>query len=119
MLSDLHHQRRKRDFFATVIRQTLEPPGRVAAFPDAFNPSLAKIEGGFLLSFRYCPDRAQQSWLSELWVVFLDPSLEPVSEPQKLNTRQREALAAFEAASKDEHGPLAAAFFERVKKLLG
>src|SRR5262249_59830732 len=39
--------------------------------------------------------------------------------PQKLNTRQREALAAFEAASKDEHGPLAAAFFERVKKLLG
>ena len=27
VLSDLHHQRRKRDFFATVIRQTLEPPG--------------------------------------------------------------------------------------------
>jgi len=39
--------------------------------------------------------------------------------PQKLNARQREALAAFEAASKDERGPLAAAFFERVKKLLG
>ncbi|PYN31251.1 MAG: molecular chaperone DnaJ [Candidatus Rokuibacteriota bacterium] len=39
--------------------------------------------------------------------------------PQKLNSRQREALASFEAASKDERGPLAAAFFERVKKLLG
>jgi len=39
--------------------------------------------------------------------------------PQKLNARQREALASFEAASKDERGPLAAAFFERVKKLLG
>lgn len=42
-----------------------------------------------------------------------------VEVPQKLNARQREALAAFEAASKDERGPLAAAFFERVKKLLG
>ncbi len=39
--------------------------------------------------------------------------------PQKLNARQREALAAFEAASKEERGPLAAAFFERMKKLLG
>jgi molecular chaperone DnaJ len=39
--------------------------------------------------------------------------------PQKLNARQREALAAFEAASKEEQGPLASAFFERMKKLLG
>ena len=39
--------------------------------------------------------------------------------PQKLNAKQREALAAFEAASKDERGPLASAFFERMKKLLG
>jgi molecular chaperone DnaJ len=39
--------------------------------------------------------------------------------PQKLNARQREALANFEAASTDERGPLAATFFERMKKLLG
>jgi molecular chaperone DnaJ len=39
--------------------------------------------------------------------------------PQKLNARQREALAAFEAASKEERGPLASAFFDRMKKLLG
>ncbi len=39
--------------------------------------------------------------------------------PQKLNTRQREALEAFEAASKDQRGPLASAFLERMKKLLG
>jgi molecular chaperone DnaJ len=39
--------------------------------------------------------------------------------PQKLNARQREALAAFEAASKEDRGPLASAFFERMKKLLG
>ena len=39
--------------------------------------------------------------------------------PQKLNAKQREALAAFEAASKEEHGPLSSAFLERMKKLLG
>ena len=39
--------------------------------------------------------------------------------PQKLNARQREALEALEAASKDQRGPLASAFLERMKKLLG
>jgi molecular chaperone DnaJ len=38
--------------------------------------------------------------------------------PSKLNARQREALEAFDAASK-ERGPLAASFLERMKKLLG
>lgn len=37
--------------------------------------------------------------------------------PQKLNARQREALEAFEEASK-ERGPLAISFLERMKKLL-
>jgi len=39
--------------------------------------------------------------------------------PQKLTARQREALEAFEAASKQERGPLMTAFVERMKKLLG
>src|SRR5207244_5723112 len=39
--------------------------------------------------------------------------------PQRLNAKQREALLAFEAASKGERGPLAHAFLERMKKLLG
>jgi molecular chaperone DnaJ len=39
--------------------------------------------------------------------------------PQHLNPRQREALEAFEVASKGHRGPLASAFFERMKKLLG
>ena len=39
--------------------------------------------------------------------------------PQKLSTRQREALEAFESASKEHRGPLASAFIERMKKLLG
>jgi molecular chaperone DnaJ len=38
--------------------------------------------------------------------------------PQKLNAKQREALEAFEEASK-ERGPLATSFLERMKKLLG
>jgi molecular chaperone DnaJ len=38
--------------------------------------------------------------------------------PSKLNGGQREALEAFEAASK-ERGPLATSFLERMKKLLG
>ena len=38
--------------------------------------------------------------------------------PHKLNAKQREALEAYEEASK-EHGPLATSFLERMKKLLG
>jgi molecular chaperone DnaJ len=38
--------------------------------------------------------------------------------PQKLNARQREALEAFEIASKEPSGPLRASFLERMKKLL-
>jgi molecular chaperone DnaJ len=38
--------------------------------------------------------------------------------PSRLNAGQREALEAFEAASR-ERGPLAASFLERMKKLLG
>jgi molecular chaperone DnaJ len=39
--------------------------------------------------------------------------------PQKLNAKQREALLAFEAASKEDRGPLALAFLQRMKKLFG
>ncbi len=39
--------------------------------------------------------------------------------PHELNAKQVEALRAFDAASKGQQGPLASAFFERMKKLLG
>jgi molecular chaperone DnaJ len=39
--------------------------------------------------------------------------------PHKLTAKQREALEAFDAASKGQRGPLANAFLERMKKLLG
>ena len=38
--------------------------------------------------------------------------------PQKLNAKQREALEAFESASRETSGPLLASFVERMKKLL-
>lgn len=38
--------------------------------------------------------------------------------PQKLNAKQREALEAFDAASKGHGTPLVSAFLERMKKLL-
>jgi molecular chaperone DnaJ len=39
--------------------------------------------------------------------------------PQKVNAKQRDALQAFEAASKGQSGPLQTSFLERMKKLLG
>lgn len=41
-----------------------------------------------------------------------------VEVPQRLNARQREALEAFEAASKGSGGPLLSSFLERMRKLL-
>jgi molecular chaperone DnaJ len=38
--------------------------------------------------------------------------------PAKLNAKQREALEAFDAASKESRGPLLSSFLERMKKLL-
>ena len=38
--------------------------------------------------------------------------------PTKLNARQREALDAFETASKESSGPLLSSFLDRMKKLL-
>jgi molecular chaperone DnaJ len=39
--------------------------------------------------------------------------------PQKLNAKQRDALEAFEAASRGDRGPLSTSFLERMKKLFG
>lgn len=58
-------------------------------YEDAFNPSLVRINDGFLLTFRHLPDQAQSS-LSDIVAVLLDETFEPMSEPQKLNTRTPE-----------------------------
>lgn len=61
----------------------------LAGYPEAFNPSLAKWDRGFLLTFRNCPDPCNQPWLSEIGVVILDGDFRPVAQPQILSTRIR------------------------------
>ncbi len=66
-------------------------------FPSAFNPSLLKLDPGFLLIFRYCPDLSNQPWLSQIRIVQLDASFEPGTEPQLLNTRARKSKTPSQA----------------------
>jgi len=56
--------------------------------PDAFNPSLLKTEEGFLLIFRFCPDRIRKSHVSYIGVVSLNESFDPISKPQLLSVRR-------------------------------
>jgi predicted GH43/DUF377 family glycosyl hydrolase len=56
-------------------------------FPDAYNPSLIRYGQGYLLSFRFTPDRYGQHWVSFIGVVPLDESFNPLCEPQLLETR--------------------------------
>lgn len=58
-------------------------------FPDAYNPSFIKVEQGYLLSFRYSPDRYSNGWLSYIGIVLLDENFEPIIQPQILNTRTK------------------------------
>ena len=66
-------------------------------FPDAFNPSLTKIDEGYLLIFRYCPDLITQYWISEIGFVVLNENFDPISEPQLLNTRPRRSKTPSQA----------------------
>ena len=56
-------------------------------YPDAFNPSLIQFKQGFLLVFRYSPDRWTRCWLSYIGVVRLNKELNPIGKPQLLSTR--------------------------------
>ena len=55
-------------------------------FPEGFNPSLLKIENGYLLSFREVP-KYYEDWISYICIVLLDDQFEPISQPQRLETR--------------------------------
>lgn len=56
-------------------------------FPDAYNPSILKIDQGILMSFRYTPNRYSNPWLSHIGVVLLNDAFEPLMEPQLIDTR--------------------------------
>jgi predicted GH43/DUF377 family glycosyl hydrolase len=57
------------------------------SYPDAFNPSLLKIEEGFLLTFRFRPNRESERWVSYIGIVILNEDFDPITEPQLLMTR--------------------------------
>lgn len=56
-------------------------------YPGAYNPSIIKYNQGYLLTFRYLPNRFFQPWISYIGIVMLDESFEQLSEPQLLDTR--------------------------------
>lgn len=77
------------DVFENLDQQIVIETKRIEFedFPGAFNPSILKIDQGFLLTFRYCPDLANQSWLSYIGIVELDTALNPRAPPELLTTR--------------------------------
>lgn len=56
-------------------------------YPGAFNPSIIKFNDGYLLTFRFLPNRFFQPWISLIGVIFLDESFEPISDAKILDTR--------------------------------
>jgi len=79
------------DFEASLAQQIVKRTKRIdlVDFPESFNPSIFKVKEGYLFSFRYCPNRYQESWLSFIGVVLLNENFEPISSPQLLNTRYK------------------------------
>jgi predicted GH43/DUF377 family glycosyl hydrolase len=61
-------------------------------FPNTWNPSMIKIDEGFLMTFRYTPDQENQAWLSYIGIVVLDELFQPISKPQLLTTRLKNSL---------------------------
>jgi predicted GH43/DUF377 family glycosyl hydrolase len=53
---------------------------------DAFNPSIIKTDEGYLMVFRYCPNRANDAY-TFIGVVKLNESFDPISTPQLLDSR--------------------------------
>lgn len=59
----------------------------LSRYQGAYNPSIVKFNDGYLLTFRYLPNRIFQPWLSYIGVVLLNESFEPISNPELLDTR--------------------------------
>ncbi len=66
-------------------------------FPEAFNPSILKVEDGYLLCFRYSPDRYSNAWLNYIGIVHLDENFDPTSSPQLLTTRSKNSITQPQA----------------------
>lgn len=55
-------------------------------FPGAYNPAIIKFNDGYLMFFRYLPNRYEY-WISYIGVVQLDESFDPISDGELLDTR--------------------------------
>ncbi len=55
-------------------------------YPTAYNPSILKIESGYILSFRYNP-HIYEPLVSHIGIVLLDDNFDPHCEPYLLDTR--------------------------------
>ncbi len=58
----------------------------VEGFPDAWNPSMVKVDAGYVFTFRITP-HPDRLYISYIGVVLLDDDFEPLTKPQILNTR--------------------------------
>jgi len=81
-IEDIFHEKEQK-----IVLQTRTY--KFEKYPQAFNPSLFQIDQGFILTFRYTPDEENEDFLSHIGIVTLDESLNPIEEPQLLNTRPR------------------------------
>lgn len=66
-------------------------------FPHAYNPSLIKTDGGFLLTFRYTSNEIPEGWISYIGLVRLNEAFDPISDPILLNTRAKNSKTASQA----------------------
>lgn len=56
-------------------------------FHGAHNPSIVKFNDGFLMSFRWSPNRLYEPWVSYICLVLLNDSFDPISTVDFLDTR--------------------------------
>lgn len=56
-------------------------------FDGAYNPSIVKFKDGYLMSFRWTPNRYHEPWISYICLVLLDDSFEQISTVDFLHTR--------------------------------
>src|SRR3989344_4128724 len=59
----------------------------IPLYPAAFNPGIIRWQNSLLLSFRILPD-PNDSYISQLGLVWLDNDFNPIGEPQLLNLRE-------------------------------
>ncbi|HEV8051123.1 MAG TPA: hypothetical protein VGP47_01415 [Parachlamydiaceae bacterium] len=56
-------------------------------YPGAWNPSIVKFRDGYLLTFRWAPNRIMEPWVSHIGIVLLNKTFDPISKPELLDTR--------------------------------